>query len=68
MNEREGLWYSVLKARYGESGGCIKDGDRRGSHWWKAICSIRDGVGEGVGSWFEENLRRVVGNGRNTLF
>jgi len=25
-------------------------------------------VGEGVGSWFEDNLRRVVGNGRNTLF
>jgi len=25
-------------------------------------------VGEGVGSWFEDNLRRVVGNGHNTLF
>jgi len=22
----------------------------------------------GVGNWFEDNIRRVVGNGRNTLF
>ena len=68
VNEREGLWYSVLKTRYGELGGRIKEGDSRGSHWWKMVCCIRDGVGEGVGSWFEDNLRRVVGNGRNTLF
>ena len=25
-------------------------------------------MGEGVGNWFEENIRRVVGNGRDTLF
>ena len=25
-------------------------------------------MGEGVGKWFEENIRRVVGNGRDTLF
>ncbi|XP_039687884.1 uncharacterized protein [Medicago truncatula] len=38
VSEREGLWYSVLKARYGESRERIKDRDRRGSQWWRAIC------------------------------
>ncbi|KEH35521.1 hypothetical protein MTR_3g093740 [Medicago truncatula] len=47
--------------------GHIKEGDMRGSHWWRMVCRVRDGVGEGVGSWFEENLRWVVGNGRNML-
>ena len=32
------------------------------------MCHFRSGVGEGVGSWFEENTRRVVGYGHNTLF
>jgi len=29
---------------------------------------VSAGVGEGVGNWFEENIRRVVGDGRDTLF
>jgi hypothetical protein len=32
------------------------------------ICRVREGVGEGVGRWFDDNIRRVVGDGRNTLF
>jgi len=36
--------------------------------WWKTICKVREGVGEGVGNWFEENIRRVVGGGRDTFF
>jgi len=32
------------------------------------ICRVREGVGEGVGRWFDENVRMVVGDGRNTLF
>jgi len=32
------------------------------------LCKVRDGVGLGIGSWFEDNIRRVVGNGRNTFF
>ena len=32
------------------------------------LCHVRDGVGSGLGSWFEDNTRRVVGNGRNTFF
>jgi hypothetical protein len=30
--------------------------------------SRREGIGSGVGSWFDDNIRRVVGNGRNTFF
>jgi len=29
---------------------------------------VREGVGEGVGRWFDDNVRRKVGDGRNTLF
>jgi len=62
------LWYRVLKARYGEVGGRIKDGGNDASLWWRMICDVREGVGSGVGIWFEDNIRRVVGNGKNTFF
>ena len=42
-----------------------------GSHcssWWRVLGRIREGVGEGDGRWFDENIRRVVGDGTNTLF
>ena len=29
--------------------------------WWKMLCHIREGVGEGVGNWFDVNVRRVIG-------
>jgi len=66
--EKEGLWYRVLKARYGEEGGRIREGGRQASIWWKTVRHIREGLGVGVGNWFEDNVRRVVGDGRNTLF
>jgi len=53
----------VLKARYGEEGGHIKEGGRHGSGWWRMLCRVRDGVGLDLGNWFEDNVRRVVGNG-----
>jgi hypothetical protein len=28
--DREGLWFRVLKVRYGVDGGCVKDGGRDG--------------------------------------
>ena len=49
--DKEGLWYRVLKARYGEVGGRIREGDRYALVWWNMICRVRDGVGEGVGRW-----------------
>ena len=60
--DKEGLWYRVLKARYGEEGG------RHGSLWWRMLCNIRRGVGMGVASWFEDYTHRVVGDVRNTYF
>ena len=48
--DKEGLWYRVLKARYGEEGGRIQEAGRRSSGWWRMMCNIREGVGLGVGS------------------
>jgi len=66
--DREGLWYRVLKARYGKEGGRLKDGDRESSVWWRMMTGIRQGVGLGVGDWFGDNVRRVVGDGDRTFF
>ena len=63
-----GLWYRVLKARYGEVGGRIREGGRDSSVWWTMLCRIREGDGEGPGTWFDDNIRRVVGHGQDTLF
>jgi hypothetical protein len=38
------------------------------SMWWRMMCGIRGGVGFEVGSWFEDNVRRVVGGGADTYF
>ena len=32
------------------------------------MCNVRSGVGVGVGSWFDDGIRRVVGDGSHTLF
>jgi len=66
--DKVGLWYRVLKARYGEEGGRLKEGCRHCSSWWQLMCRAREGLGEGVRRWFDENVRRVVGDGRNTFF
>jgi len=46
--EREGLWYRMLVARYGQEGGMVREGGRWSSIWWRDVASIRDGGG-GVG-------------------
>jgi len=66
--DREGLWYRVLKVRYGEEGGRLKEGGGDSSVWWRMLCGIRRGAGLGEGSWFEDNVRRVFGTGNNTYF
>ena len=65
MLNKEGLWYRVLKARYREAGR-LQEGGRDCSMWWRMVSSIRGGVGVGVGSWFEDNVRRAVGGGGTT--
>ena len=57
-----------VKGPYGEEGCRIQEGGRNTSAWWRMMCHVREGVGSGVGSWFDDNIRWVVGNGRNTFF
>jgi len=66
--DKEGLWYRVLKARYGEEGGRLLDGGENRSAWWRMMCGIRRRLGLGVGNWFEDNVCRVVGGGGTTYF
>jgi hypothetical protein len=68
LTDKEGLWYCVLKACYGELGGHFREGGMTDSMWWRTLCRVRGGVGEGVGSWFDDNVHRIVGDGRTTLF
>jgi hypothetical protein len=68
LGENDRLWYRVLKARYGEEGGRLKEGGQESSSWWRMMCGVRNGVGLGMGSWFEDNFRRVVGGGIDTYF
>jgi len=30
----------VLKARYGEEGGRLKEGGRHSSNWWRMLCGV----------------------------
>jgi len=46
----------------------VEEGGRHCSSWWRLVCRIREGLGEGMGRWFDDNIRRVIGDGRNTLF
>jgi len=66
--DKRGLWYKVLKAKYGEEEGCLKEGGRDGPVWWKELVRIRNGIELREKSWFEENLRRVMGDGIDTYF
>ena len=54
--EKEGLWYRVLKARYDEEGGPLREGGSHCSTWWRSVCRVREGVGEGVGRWFDNTF------------
>lgn len=63
--DRKGMWFSVSSASYGEEDGWLKEGGQYGSTWWREVVRIRDGVGVAGGSWFVENIRKIVGNGTN---
>ncbi|KEH41147.1 hypothetical protein MTR_1g044185 [Medicago truncatula] len=58
---------SVSNNKFLSFGGRLEGGSDACT-WWRMICHMRDGVGSGVGNWFDDNTRRVVGNGRNTFF
>ena len=59
---------SSLKGYIQGGGGRLKDGGRNSSSWWQMISYVHKGVGVGNGSWFEDNLRRVVRGGSITFF
>ena len=60
--DRDSLWYRVLSAQYGVEDGCICQGGRDGSLWWRDIWLLREDV------WFNSHVSRSVGDGNNTLF
>jgi len=46
----------------------LREGGRQDSYVVEVYLSGPRGGGERVGSWFEDNVRWVVGDGRTTLF
>jgi len=43
-------------------------GGGTGSAWWKSMMGIRDWMGLGVGSCFDDNILGKVGDGSSTFF
>jgi len=62
--EKEELWYRHGTVRRGR----LKERDNHCSAWWRSLCRVREGLGDGVENWFEDNTRRVVGDRRDALF
>jgi hypothetical protein len=62
------LWFKVLVTKYGLEDGRVKGGGGKASWWWRDLCGIREGYGQSVGRWFENNIRRKVGDEKNTYF
>ena len=66
--DRDGLWYRVLVARYGEKNGRLEDGGHSGYMSWSEVVKIRDGIAGGDNEWFSECVVWRVGDGEATLF
>jgi len=54
--------------KYGGNWGCIKDGGRLGSVWWRRMKGIRRGDGMVVRRWFDDNSVKVICDDKNTIF
>ena len=66
--DRDGFWYRVLVARYGEEAGRLEVGGRSVSCWWREVSRIRDRVGDGGSGWFDDQVLKRVGDGSDTSF
>ncbi|GAU20544.1 hypothetical protein TSUD_131020 [Trifolium subterraneum] len=66
--ENDSLWSLVLRAKYGQEGGRVRFSEGVGSTWWRALNSVRSGVGLRDDRWLLDNIRRKVGGGRGSLF
>jgi len=62
LTEKNSLWYRVLTGRYIEEGGCVLDGGRDASAWWRVIAALQREP------WFSNHVCRVVGDGKQTYF
>jgi len=54
---------SSLKGEVRGGRGRLKEGGRDSFVWWRMLSGICSGVGLGVESWFDDNVRRVVVEG-----
>jgi hypothetical protein len=68
LEEKDSLWCSVLKAKYGHEGGRVCLEENVGSPWWRAVNQIRLGRGLLEDGWLRDNIVRRVGNGRESFF
>jgi hypothetical protein len=64
-NEKESLWYKVLEQKYGNS---LEERNKCRSSWWRDLIPIKEIQGRRGVDWFEENIRREVGDKKNTFF
>lgn len=66
LRESEGLWYRVLKVRYGQ-GSSFREAQGRDSTWWRDLWRLegRDSSNEG---WLTRGIVRKLGNGREICF
>lgn len=46
----------------------LTEDSRKGSVWWKYLCSLENGRVEWQEGWMSESLLKVVGSGHDTSF
>lgn len=62
------LWYEVLISRYGRENGKLHMTRKKGSRWWRDLCSLEN-LNNGFGErWFLDATSRRLRDGVNTLF
>jgi len=66
--DREGYWYRVFVARYGEEAGRLEVGGRSCFSWWREVARIMDDVDEEGDGWFAERVSKKLGDGVGTFF
>jgi hypothetical protein len=64
-NENGTLWHRMLVSRYGKE---LDRVNSKSSIWWRDLNIIIRFSRLGGRNWFEENLRKEVGNRKRTLF